>query len=348
MLRIIRNPQNPILTKKNLAPSSENFEIIGVFNPGVCKFKNEYLLIARIAEICKQEPGWYKIPIMDFSGDKARLDLKSWKLNDIDTSDPRKFCIGSRRYLSSISHLRIARSKDGVNFKFDPKPFISPELPNEAFGVEDTRITKIENTYYFTYTAVSSDSYGVNLASTTDFKTVQRHGMILPPQNKDTCLFPEKINGKYIALHRPISDHFALPSIWYAESPDLLHWGNHTCILRPIDNKNESEKIGVGPQPIKTEKGWLLIYHGAGDDSVYTLHLCLLDLNNPRKVIKRTTSPILVPQDEWEKKGFFPNVVFSNGWIKEPDGRILIYYGAADESICLAETTLDNLLDFFD
>jgi beta-1,2-mannobiose phosphorylase / 1,2-beta-oligomannan phosphorylase len=348
MIMINRNPKNPILTKHDITPSSDDFEIVGVFNPGACKFKNEYILIARVAEVCKQEPGWFKVPIMDFSGDKPRLATKSWKTSELDLTDPRKFWVGNHLYLSSISHLRLARSNDGVNFKFDSKPFISAGLPNEAFGVEDTRITKIENTYYLTYTAVSGDSYGVSLASTNDFKSVHRHGMILPPQNKDTCLFPEKINDNYIMLHRPISDHFARPAMWYAESPDLVHWGNHACILRPNDNKFESEKIGVGPEPIKTPEGWLTLYHGVGENSVYTLHLCLLDLNDPRKVLRRTTSPIMVPEEKWEKQGFFPNVVFSNGWIQEPDGRVLIYYGAADEQIGVAETTINDLLNCFE
>ncbi|MBN1478891.1 glycosidase [candidate division KSB1 bacterium] len=348
MTSIIRHPKNPILTTKDLAPSSDGLEVVGVFNPGACKFGDEYILIARVAEGCLQEKGWFKVPVMNFKGEKPILEFKTWKSDEIDLSDPRKFWYGSQLYLSSMSHLRVARSSDGVNFTFDSKPFLCAEYPDESFGVEDTRVTQFGNTYYFTYTAVSQDSHGVSMASTKDFEHVKRLGMILPPENKDTCLFPEKINGRYMALHRPLSDHFSLPSIWCCESPDLTHWGNHSCILRPTENKYESEKIGVGPEPIKTEDGWLVLYHGVSDDSVYTLYLCLLDLEDPRKVLKRTRQPILVPQDPWEKNGFFPNVIFSNGWIKEAGGHILIYFGAADESICVAETTVDDLLENFD
>lgn len=348
MSTIIRNPQNPILTVNDVAPTSDDLKVIGVFNPGACKFGNEYILVARIAESCIQEDGWFKVPVMNLSGGKPELEIKRWKTGEIDLADPRKFWYGSHMYLSSISHLRVARSLDGVNFMFDSDPLLSAENPDEAFGVEDTRITKIGDTYYLTFTAVSKDSHGVALASTTDFKNMKRHGMILPPENKDTCLFPEKINGKYVALHRPNSDRFSMPSIWYCESPDLNHWGNHSCILRPTENKYESQKIGVGPEPIKTEQGWLVLYHGAGVDSIYTLHVCLLDVDDPRKVLKRSRKPILIPEAPWEKHGFFPKVVFSNGWIKEADNRILIYYGAADESICVAETTVDGLLSLLD
>jgi predicted GH43/DUF377 family glycosyl hydrolase len=348
MSTLQRNPQNPILTIDDVTPTSDELKVIGVFNPGACKHGDEYILIARIAESCIQEDGWFKVPVMNFDGEKPAMEVKAWKSSEIDLTDPRKFWYKSQIYLSSISHLRIARSMDGVNFTFDAEPFMFAERPDEAFGVEDTRVTKIGDTYYLTYTAVSKDSHGVGLASTTDFKNVKRHGMILPPENKDTCLFPEKINDKYMALHRPNSDRYSLPSMWYCESPDLNHWGNHFCVLRPNDSNYESQKIGVGPEPIKTEKGWLVLYHGAGGDSIYTLHICLLDRDDPRKVLKRSRNPILIPHDPWEKKGFFPNVVFSNGWIKEKDGRILIYYGAADDSICLAETTLDDLLRFLD
>ncbi|MBN2009307.1 glycoside hydrolase family 130 protein [candidate division KSB1 bacterium] len=326
----------------------DGIEVVGVFNPAACKFQDEYILVVRVAEMCIQTEGWFKIPIMNFTGERPQLEIKSWKQGEINLSDPRKFWAGPYRYLSSISHLRLARSTDGVHFTFSDNPFMFADLTNEAFGVEDARITQIGDTCYLTYTAVSINSFGVSLAGTVDFQTVQRYGMILAPENKDSCLFPEKINGKYVALHRPSSDNFGRPSVWYCESPDLLHWGNHSCLLAPYENQWERQKIGVGPQPLKTSDGWLVMYHGCGDDSVYSLHLCLLDLNDPRKVLKRTSEPVFVPETDWEKNGFFPNVVFCNGWIREPDDRVLIYYGAADSCICVAETTVNDLMGFLD
>jgi len=344
---IERNSANPILQTTDVKPSAEGLKVIGVFNPGACLFNDEIILLARVAEACQQESGWVKIPIIKLDDGHPRLEILTWQENGrhkIDKSDPRKYLIDGKMYLTSVSHLRLVRSKDGVHFTVDPEPFISPVTSAEIYGIEDVRITRINDSYYLTYTAVSGEGHGVVLASSKDFTTIERHGMIFPPQNKDVCLFPEKIQNKYIALHRPLGDTFGKPSIWYAESPDLLHWGNHSCLMRPGDNEWEQEKIGAGPQPIKTPDGWLLLYHGCGHNSIYSLFLCLLDLNDPRKILKRGNFPILTPEDKWETNGFFPNVVFSNGWVLIPDGTVKIYYGAADNSICLAEATLDNLL----
>jgi predicted GH43/DUF377 family glycosyl hydrolase len=349
-LGIKRNVNNPIITTKDLPPTSDSLKVVGVFNPGACLFGDEIILLARVAETCDQENGWVKIPIIKLNEGHPHLEILTWQENGshtFDKSDPRKYLIDGRQYLTSVSHLHLMRSNDGVHFTVNSEPFLSPKTPEEIYGVEDVRITKIANTYYMAYTAVSGEGHGVGLASTNDFIHVERRGMIFPPLNKDLCIFPEKIHNKYIAFHRPLGDMFGKPSIWYAESPDLLHWGNHSCLMRPNDNEWEEEKIGAGPEPIKTPEGWLLLYHGCGRNSIYSLFLCLLDLNDPRKILKRGNFPILTPEDDWEKKGFFPNVVFSNGWILMPDGTVKIYYGAADNSICLAETTLKDLLNIF-
>lgn len=344
---IQRNSKNPILKTDNLKPTADGLKILGVFNPGACRLGDEIILIMRVAEACEPEKGWLKVPVMQFEQGEFCLKILSWKKNgrhNIDTSDPRKFMIDGKLYLSCLSHLHLARSRDGIHFDVSEEPFIFPENQEEAFGTEDCRISQIGDTYFLTYTAVSGDGYGVALATTQDFVHFERYGMIFPPQNKDACFFPEKIRERYIALHRPLVTYFGKPSIWYAESHDFVHWGNHSCVLRPNDNQWEQEKIGAGPQPIKTPEGWLLLYHGCGRNYVYSLSLCLLDLEDPRHILKRSRVPILIPEDAWEKVGLFPNVVFSNGWVQEPDGFLRIYYGAADSSICLAETTVDDLL----
>jgi len=189
-------------------------------------------------------------------------------------------------------------------------------------------------------------SWATALAVTDDFKSFKSQGVIFHPENKDVALFPERVNGKYLALHRPNNSGFGKPSIWYAESPDLLHWGNHKRIVVPRDNQWESSKIGGGAPPIKTPQGWLIIYHGKGDGSVYSLFCLLLDLDDPTKVIRRASTPLLTPTEPYETEGFFPNVVFSNG-IAEKDGKLYIYYGAADESCCLAVTEISSLLSSF-
>ena len=343
-----RNPENPILTINDLEPSYQELKVVGVFNPGATTFGDETILLARVSETVEPEEGWAKSPIMQFDGGEPRLKIMAWKEdgpNELDTSDPRKFKVDGRFSLTSISHLRLARSKDGVHFTFDSEPFLSAHSLDEALGVEDCRITRIDDVYYITYTAVSRDGHCVGLATTKDFVAVERHGLILPPANKDSCIFPEKIGDVYAILHRPLENLFSKPSIWYAESPDLIHWGDHYCLLRPNENYWEEIKIGAGPEPIKTSEGWLLLYHGSGHDSIYSHMLCLLDLEDPRKILKRSNAPIIIPEDKWEKEGFFPNVVFSNGWVRGEDGGIRIYYGAADDSICLAETTEDELLN---
>lgn len=346
---ISRSSKNPIITTKDVDPSLIGLKVIGAFNPGACLYNGEVILLVRVAEAAEPEEGYIKVPVIEYDDEGARLQIKSWKedgQHSIDASDPRHIIVDGKRYLTSISHLRLARSQDGYNFSLASEPFLVAERRDEAYGVEDGRVVQIDDTYYITYTATSEDGFGVGLASTKDFQTVERLGMMLPPENKDVCFFPEKVGGRYIALHRPVVHDFGKPSIWYAESQNLREWGNNSCLLRPVENPWENQKLGAGPEPFKTPEGWLLLYHGVGDNSVYSLLVCLLDLKDPRRVLKRKPVPILAPEKKYETDGFVPNVTFSNGWVKYPDGRILIYYGASDDSTCVAETSTDELLAF--
>ncbi len=337
---------NPIIKPSMLKPSLKGFNVLGVFNPGATIFSKQVILLLRVAENCLKKKGFYTIPYYDFidgNGVPRILEIPKTDPN-VSPKDSRGIFYNGKDYLSSISHIRIARSHDGINFTIDKKPFIYPCLESESFGVEDARISKIDNTYYINYTAVSGDGYVTMLAETKDFITIERKGIIFPPLNKDVVIFEEKVKGKYIALHRPDNIGFGLPSIWYSESPDLIHWGNHKCLLRPDGSRFESQKIGGGSPPIKTKDGWLIIYHGKGDNSIYTLRLLLLDLENPSKIIKIGKCPVLQPAEIYEKKGFFNNVVFTNGLVVMPDNRVFIYYGVCDESVCLAITTINDLL----
>jgi predicted GH43/DUF377 family glycosyl hydrolase len=265
---------------------------------------------------------------------------------DVKLKDTRGVVYKGQDYLSTMSHIRIARSRDGLTFTVDEKPFLYPVNETERYGVEDARVTFIEGTYYINYTGVSPDSWATALAVTKDFQTLERKGLIFHPENKDVAIFPEKVGRLYRALHRPNNSGFGKASIWYAESPDLLHWGNHKCIARPRDMKWESMKIGGGAPPIKTPEGWLIIYHGKGDNSLYSLFCLLLDLEEPSKVLKRADVPLLTPTEPYETEGFFGNVVFSNG-VVEKDGKVYVYYGAADEVSCVAVTDVEGLLGSF-
>ena len=168
--------------------------------------------------------------------------------------------------------------------------------------------------------------------------------MMLPPHNKDCAIFDEKINGLYYALHRPSSVDIGGNFIWLAQSPDGIHWGNHKCIIKTRSDGWDSARVGAGAAPIKTEKGWLEIYHGANREHQYCLGAFLMDLQDPGKVIARTEVPIMVPTTTYELSGFFGNVVFTNGHIVGTDGdTITIYYGASDEFVCGAHFSLKEI-----
>ncbi len=343
-----RCEKNPVICPSDVRPSAEGYRVVGAFNPGATLFNDEIILLLRVAESCIQEPGKVRVPVYKFYQGRGIPEIMEFDDDDPDLSlkDTRGVVYKGKDYLSSISHLRLARSFDGINFTVEPLPFICPCSPDEEYGTEDARIVCIDGTFYINYTIVSTDSWCTALAATTDFKEYKKEGIIFHPENKDVAIFPEKINDKYIALHRPNNSGFGKASIWYAESPDLLHWGNHKCIARPRDMVYESMKIGGGSAPIKTDEGWLSIYHAKGDNSRYSLFAMLLDLERPWKVIQRGTTPLLEPEKSYETNGFFGNVVFTNGIVIK-DGQLFMYYGSSDETTCLAVTTVEKILAGF-
>ena len=346
---IIRHKSNPIIKPGDVKPSIEGYKVIGSFNPGATNFGDEIILLVRVAEGCEPREGYIRTPIYRFDDNgKGYPDIMEFDASDPEVipKDTRSVVYKGQEYLTSLSHIRIARSKDGINFKVDDTPFIYPENETERYGVEDARITFIDGKYYITYTAVSEDSWATALAVTEDFRTIERKGLIFYPENKDVAIFPERVNGMYVALHRPNNTRFGMPAMWYSESPDLLHWGNHKCIARTRDNKWESQRIGAGAPPIKTPEGWLVIYHAKGDNSVYSLFCMLLALDEPYRVIRRASVPLMTPTEPYETAGFFPNVIFSNG-IAERDDKIYVYYGASDETTNVAITDIESLLDSF-
>tara|TARA_R110002072_G_scaffold48876_3_gene133519 strand:+ start:187 stop:636 length:450 start_codon:yes stop_codon:yes gene_type:complete len=144
-------------------------------------------------------------------------------------------------------------------------------------------------------------------------------------------------------LHRPSSPELGGNYIWLSESPDTIHWGNHKCIAKTRKGQFDSKRLGAGAAPIKTDKGWLMIYHGATDKNRYCLGAILLDLEDPSIVIARSQKPIMEPIATYEKTGFFGNVVFTNGHIVDGD-TIKIYYGASDEHVCLANCSINQIL----
>ena len=247
------------------------------------------------------------------------------------------------------STLWIARSKNGKNFEIDKKPalFRSNKEPFKTYekrGLEDPRIIKVDGTYYIIYTAYSHYSPRLALAKTEDFKNFERIALISEPINKNAVFFPKKFGGRYVRFDRPMASGIAT---WVSYSYDLLHWGDSTVIFETRPGYWDADKVGPGAPPIRTKKGWLLIYHGVKNTSsgpIYRLGVALFDINNPAKIIGRSEEPILSPTEQYERIGDVPNVVFTCGAILEKDGEVKIYYGACDTYICLAIAHIDDLL----
>ncbi len=350
-MKVFRSPNNPIIKPEDVKPSRDDFEVIGVFNAGVTRFKNEVVLLLRVAERpINKHPDIVLTAIYDVSN--GQLIIKEFSKGDPenDFSDPRLIITPKGTYLTSISHLRLARSKNGIGFEIENSPTIRPSNDNETFGLEDPRISLIDGTYYINYVGVGPFGVTTCLASTKDFNTFERHGVIFSPDNKDVVLFPERVEGKYYALHRPVSSLFGKQEIWIAESPDLCCWGNHRYLMGPRPGCWDEIKIGASAVPFKIvlgtpygEQGWLEVYHGVDRNNRYCLGAILLDSKEPWKVIARTEKPIFEPEAEYECNGFFGNVVFSCGLLCE-DEKLKIYYGAADTVICYAELSLEETI----
>lgn len=338
-----RSIKNPLLKPTDLIAHHPSLKIECLLNPGVFTYENKVFLLIRVAEGIEQQKGETSLPTYK---DDGTIQLISFANDDpkFNDTDKRIFIYDGDHYLSTLSHFRLLSSEDGTTFSEDINyPPILPKGSLEAFGIEDCRVSEIEGKYYLTYTQVSTNGVGVGLISTTDWKEFKRHGMILPPHNKDCALFTEKINGKFYALHRPSSPEIGGNYIWLAESPDLIHWGNHKCIVKTRTGMWDSVRVGAGASPIKTADGWLEIYHGADESNRYCLGAFLMDINNPSLVIARSDEPIMMPVAEYEKTGFFGNVVFTNGHIVQGD-LLTIYYGASDEVICRADFSINQIL----
>lgn len=330
-----RFASNPILSPSDLKPSLAGLEVTCLLNPGVFEFDGKIWILVRVAERPLQKAGFISFPILTSNGEMKLIEIAE---NDpeLDLKDPRVINYQGLDYLTTLSHLRLLCSEDGIKFEeLEDYPLLTGQGPLQTFGIEDCRVTCIDSVYYLTFTAVSDSGVCVALRTTTDWKNFTHHGIILPPHNKDCAIFSEKINGKYFALHRPSSVDLGGNYIWIAESPDRIHWGNHQCLVKVRKGSWDSARVGAGAAPIKTAKGWLEIYHGANEQHQYCLGAVLLDLANPAKVLARSTLPIMQPTTEYELSGFFGHVVFTNGHILSPDNDTLtIYYGAADEFVC--------------
>ncbi|MEX0930531.1 MAG: glycosidase [Candidatus Paceibacterota bacterium] len=281
-----------------------------------------------------------------------------------------------------VSRLGLARSEDGVHFERSDTPWLAPSTPNDRWGTEDPRMVSIDGTIYITYTAISQPVFEskdalrtdpliaqVNLISTRDFSYYSHQGLITPDlsDNKDTVLFPEKINDCFVMLHRPHrwskewfrsaqwdektaapihpDDLPEKPSIWISYSKDLVSWFDHAVVIEPTHETDE--KVGAGAPPIKTEHGWLLVYHHVVKKSeekrTYAAKVALLDLEDPSSVTAKITDHVLEPRAAYETTGDVADVVFPTGAIVR-DEVLYMYYGAADTHCALATAPLERIL----
>jgi predicted GH43/DUF377 family glycosyl hydrolase len=339
-----------VVRPEDLLPSCADFEVIGTFNPGAVQTADGIVLLVRVAERPRESrPGYTGLPRWDAD----RGPIVDWIQNDeLEWIDPRVVrCMSNGLVrLPFISHLRVTRLRDTSTVDDFTGPTFFPGSLLEEFGVEDSRITPLGGRYYFTYVAVSRHGVATALASTDDFRTFERHGVIFPPENKDVVLFPERIAGQYVAIHRPVgASGFARPEMWLARSPDLVRWGQHQHLLG-AGSDWDSGRIGAGPPPIRIPQGWLLIYHGSalpgrsGEVGVYSAGALLLDHDNPGRVIARSRTPLMTPAADFERDGFVSNVVFPTGIVADGDS-LMVYYGAADTYCAVTGIPIGQVLE---
>ncbi len=254
--------------------------------------------------------------------------------------------------MRGFSHLTVARSPDGFsNWQINPEPTLLPdsELHEEQWGIEDPRVVWLEEQgeYAVTYVSFSIGGPVVSIAMTRDFETFNRLGCILPPEDKDASLFPRLIKDRYVLIHRPIIRGEA--HIWISFSPDLKYWGEHTILIPVRPGWWDHHRVGLGPPPIETSEGWLVIYHGVrvtASGSLYRVGMALLDLDDPRKIIHRSNNWVFGPEQSYEYIGDVPGVTFPTGVIVNPStGDLRMYYGAADKTIAVAMANIDYLLE---
>ena len=351
-----------LVTPKDIKPTLPNFRVRGALNPGAVRLPNGKIqLFARIAETPKHGEEFFLAPrfagtknprivIEKIPRGKGKVDLDFvWHFSDIYR-------------LPTISHFRkILLDKSGMNVeRISQKPDFTGATEDGDFGVEDPRISHFEDEgrYAMTYVSVSmSSGVSTSLALTNDLTNWQRKGIIFRQQNKDVVIYPEKINGYYVAMHRPEGTMiFDRPSIWLSYSKDLEFWGRDKPILQPRENSWESLRIGSGTVPLKLNEGWLVIYHGVrlsdpeNDDSpkIYSAGAALFDSQKPDRLLAMSpkNEPLFAPESEFEKAGFVNNVVFPSAAIPDRDGRnLLVYCGASDSNIEVRKLKISEILN---
>jgi len=255
--------------------------------------------------------------------------------------------------LRGFSHLTVARSKNGLSdWVIDEVPTMKADqsTKEEKWGLEDPRVVWLEEQkqYAITYVSFSEGGPIVSLAITKNFKTFARLGGLLPPEDKDACLFPRRFNGRFALIHRPIVRNEA--HIWISMSPDLKHWGDHRCLLKTRTAYWDGARIGLACQPIEIPEGWLILYHGVRRTTasqLYRIGMALLDKNDPCHVLRRGEEWVLGPKEDYERIGDVSDVTFvTGGVVMEKENELYVYYGAADDKVAVAMANMDDIREY--
>jgi beta-1,2-mannobiose phosphorylase / 1,2-beta-oligomannan phosphorylase len=378
-----RVSSEPLLVPSDVTPSHEGLEVVGVLNPAAARVDGEYVLLTRVAERVRSDvappPGARTldlesahpslvplgtgygaddvVPIimLDVEADHRALDVcyLPKDLPGLDLSDPRGVSFThpttgrTALFLRQFSHLRLARSRDGLSFAIDDAPTIFPEDYLEEYGCEDARATLIGGTWHITYVSVSRLGITTSLLTTNDFRRFRRHGVIAPPDLKDVALFPERNRGGFMALTRPMPSSFGhVLGIWIALPDATLPWGRHTPLVLPRAHGWDETQTGASTVPFRVRQGWLDIYHGVNSRHRYALGAVLLDGDDPTRILARSDAPLLVPDLPFERRGLMPDVVYACGHVPLDDEghRIRVYYGAADNAIAAADFEVSEIL----
>ncbi|MEM4630023.1 MAG: hypothetical protein QXU92_00240 [Candidatus Diapherotrites archaeon] len=350
-----------ILSPTSINPTLKNFRVRGVFNPAAVRLKdNKILLFARIAETPLHGEKYFLAP--RFVGNKElkiiveTLPRKKGKFQSLDNY----FIFDSEKArLPTISHFRkILLDETGTKvLSISQKPDFFGLKDDGDFGVEDPRITflKDEKKFVMTYVSVSMCSgVSTSLATSHNLETWKRHGIIFRQQNKDVVILPEKINGYYVALHRPEGTMiFDKPRIWISFSKDLIFWGKERPIMGPRKKGWDSLRIGSGTVPIRIKEGWLEIYHGVklvrkkGEEyKVYSAGAVVFD-KKMKKIIARSpeNKPLFTPKQAFEKTGFVSNVVFPTSALQGSSDELLVFGGASDSCLFVRKLSIKKILE---
>lgn len=356
-----------LISPKDIKPTSKKFEVVGTFNPAAARLPNgDIILYVRVAERMKskfvEDKKYYYAPRC-IGKDTCKIQFDKFKREEVQMkSDSDIIFRDETKRLLFISHFRrVILDKTGFKIKsIDKKPSFTGLKTNGELGVEDPRIVKIGDKYIMTYVSLSRQGdISIALAVSKDCIKWDRKGTIFSEQNKDVALFPERFNKFYYAFNRPEGGfEFTPPHMWISSSKDLSNWGHNRPLALSRKGKWDYERVGAGPPPIKTKKGWLLFYHGVidyrnkelrsllsnGEDVSYQVGAALFDLKSPRKLIAKSQGPILEPNKNYEKIGFMNNVIFPTGLIPDENGEdLLLFSGGADSVTTVKKISLKDI-----